>query len=74
MSADGTSNLTPEEQDVYLERFGERYVTVQWHPGAASRKERRERQFRPKLHALRIAEGETNGTATRHARTQGGTK
>lgn len=51
----GTTPLTPEEQDWYQQKFGERYVAVQWHPGAASRKERRERQFRPKLHALKLA-------------------
>jgi hypothetical protein len=44
----GSSKLTEEQQQVYVDKFGVRYVRVQEMPARASRKERRRRRFRPR--------------------------
>lgn len=48
MTATGHSDLDPEQQQFYEDKFGERYVGVQWQPGTMTRAERRDRKFRPK--------------------------
>jgi hypothetical protein len=44
----GSSKLTADDQQVYVEKFGERYLRVQQMPQMASRKVRRRRRFRPR--------------------------
>lgn len=63
MSAVGNSDLDPDAQAVYLEKFGLRYVGVQWQPGTANRKERRQRRFRPAMNADVLARLELEGKA-----------
>lgn len=40
---DGSSKLSKKDQDDYLDRFGARYVYVQWQPQIPSRRDRRRR-------------------------------
>lgn len=58
MDGPGSSSLTAEQQQWYLDRFGERYVGVQEQPFVvvddkaaprASRAERRRNRFRPRM-------------------------
>lgn len=44
----GSSELTVEQQQVFVDKFGVRYLRVQQMPSVASRRERRRRQFRPR--------------------------
>jgi hypothetical protein len=44
----GSSQLTADEQQVYMDKFQEHYLRVQQTPQMASRKERRRRRFRPR--------------------------
>lgn len=46
--APGSSVLSEEHRDHYQERFGERYVAVQWQPQTPSRKQRRAQARRRK--------------------------
>ena len=45
----GSTLLTPEGSDLYEERFGERYLRVQWQPHVPSRRERRATARRAQL-------------------------
>ena len=41
VAVNGSTKLTAEQSDWYLERFGVRYTHVQWQPGVPNRKARR---------------------------------
>lgn len=61
----GSVPLTPEQQQVYADKFGFRFLAIAMNSQAANRAERRQRKHKPRAVADRLAELELDGLAIR---------